>query len=516
MQANSGSYRPSADDSFNDTPSPISLKAVLSAATFFQCENVVATSMALDIHELEPGQLAMFRGGLHEPLEFAAFALAHGAVAILSDQLLPCPLPQVIVADVDRAACELANEFFDRPSQQLLMIGVVGNAGKTTTSLMIAAALREQGIRTAYETDLGSSDGIVQSVDELDRALGAELILRMADARDAGCGAVVVEFSAALAAAHDGIEFDLLVVTGSASQPPTNHDFGPDPLMVALEHVASDGVVIVPADHPKLVRRVDDSGHRKLTYGLRREADVNGKVFDSQPGEMTLMVSCGDETVAMETRHCGEAMAMNQIAAVSLLLLLETKLAEATETVSRSPYAPGRMQRMSSLDSAGVVIDAAGDGTRAGLTLRALRQQTCGGKLWCVLTLDATGTIGDDSLAIMGRMVERYAHRVVLTSTADHKDTFLHSAHAVLDGFRSVAVARLVSDQKSAVQWAIKHAAPNDTIVVLGGTAGGNAHQRRSRIQSLEKLVSGCQTGPAVARYSSPVTLPMPGVVTGS
>jgi len=496
----------------------VSLRRVLPTATFFQCEDFVATVLEPCVDQLQGGEVCVYRAGEDDPVEFAATALAKGAAAILTDQLLPCPLPQVIVADVEMAGCELMNELCSRPSEQLMMIGVVGNAGKTTTALMIAGVLRGLGIRTAYESDLGSSDGIVQSVDDTPVARGSALVSRLGDARDASCGAAVVEFSSEVAAAHSGVMFDLLVITGSSALVvPIKHGdthFGPDPLLIALDHLAKDGVVIVPADHPKLVRRVDDAGCKRLTYGLRREADLSAKVFDNQPGETTLMISCGDETAAMETKQCGEAMAMNQLAAIAVAMLMETNLVDAIETVSRLPGIPGRMQRFNNFDAAAVVIDAGGDWSRVSKTLRALRQQRCGGKLWCVMTLGELGPMGgDEGMAICGRQIERYADRVVLTSTDENKDKFLQSAHCLLDGFREVTVARLVADRKRAIQWAVQHAAPQDTILILGGVDGATANERRTAVQSLEKIIGRCQQEPDVKRYESPATIPMPGVV---
>lgn len=513
---NSGFDDHFSGDSDKEINAGVSLRRIFPAANFFQCDDVDAMVLEPDANQLQGGEVCLYRAGEDDPVEFAAIALAKGAAAILTDQLLPCPLPQVIVGDVELAGCELMNELCARPSEKLMMIAVVGNAGKTTTALMIAGVMRGLGIRTAYESDLGSSDGIVQSVDELPVARGAALVSRLSDARDAGCGAAVIEFSNEVAAAHCGVMFDLVVVTGSSTSAVQTQSsemhFGPDPLMIALDHLAQDGVVIVPADHPKLVRRVDDSGYKRLTYGLRREADLMAKVFDSQPGETTLMVSCGDETAAMETKHCGEAMAMNQLAAIAVAMLMETSLVDAIETVSRLPWIPGRMQRVSNFHSAAVVLDAGGDWSRVSTTLRALRQQRCGGKLWCVMTLAETASKGDESMAICGRQIERYADRVVLTSTDQNKPNFLRSAHSVLDGFREVTVARLVADRKRAIQWVVQNAAPQDTVLIIGGIDGSTANERRSAIQSLEKMVERCQQDPLVKQHVGPATIPMPGV----
>ena len=515
----SGHDNNSFDDDCCDLIKVISLKQQFPLATFFQCEDVTASSLAVSTDEIKPGDVCVYRAGESDPVEFAALALAQGASAILTDQLLPCPLPQVIVGDVESAACDLMNDLCQHPSKKLMMIGVVGNAGKTTTALMVAGVLRSLGIRTAYETDLGSSDGIIQTVEPRGCAGGAKLVSRLGEASDAGCGAAVIEITSNVAAAHAGVFFDLLIVTGSSasndSLESADKNFGPDPLMVALEHIAQDGVVIVPADHPKLLRRVDDAGLKRLTYGLRREADLSAKVFDNQPGEMTLMISCGDETAAMETRHCGEAMAMNQLAAIAVAMLLESRLHEAVEMVSRLPQVPGRMQRLTGFDSAAVVIDAAGDWARISSTLRTLRQQRCGGKLWCVMTLADTANAGaEEAFALSGRMIEKYADRVVLTSTHEAKPNFLATAHAVLDGFREVTVARLVADQRRAIQWALEHAMPQDTIVIMGGLDGATAFERRSHVRTLEQLVESCQKSSNIKRYASPATIPMPGVTS--
>lgn len=490
-----------------------SLRGLLPSATFFQCDDMAVTKVIADLNDLQGGELCIFRSGEHDPVEFAASALAGGASGIITDQLLPCPLPQVIVGDVEVAASDLMNQWLDRPSEKLMMIGVVGNAGKTTTALMIAGVLRGLGIRAAYETDLGSSDGIVQTVDNKDAPRGPALISRISEAHDVGCGVAVIEFTSEVAAAHSGVNFDLLVVTGSSTslesiEGPEKH-FGPDPLMIALDHLAKDAVVIVPADHPKLVRRIDDTGRRRLTYGLRRQADLSAKVFDNQPGETTLMISCGDETAAMETQHCGEAMAMNQLAAIAVAMLLETTLVDAIETVAGVPAVPGRMHRITGFDSAAVIVDAGGSCSRIASTLRTLRQQRNGGKLWCVMTLDHTAPGSGDAMATCGRLVEKYADKVVLTSTDENKPNFLHGAHALLDGFREVTVARLVADRKRAIQWAMQNAQPRDTIVILGGLNGATAHESRSRVQALVSLITKTQRDPAIKRYVSPATIPM-------
>ncbi len=525
MRANSEFER---SDSLSGSPATmaVSLGSVLESVRFFQCDELITRRMASSVDVCQPGELVVFRLGVDDPVAFGAVALARGAAGVLTDQLLPCPLPQAIVPDVESATWEVAHQLHQHPGRQLIKIGVVGCSGKTTTALMVASVLRSIGVRVGYETSLGTSDGKVQSASEVSPATGVELISRLAAARDSACGAIVIEIPSDLPLSGLPVDLDLLVVSGISTDgrrggPGKATHFGPDPIEIALEALRNpDGVVIVPADHPKLLQRVEQSGHRSIRYGIRRDADVTAKVFEQQPGETTWMVCCGDETAVLETGHCGETMAMNQLAAITVAMLLDQTLPEAIEAVRRTPTIPGRMQRLTSFDTAAVVLDNGGSAERLAGTLRCLRQQRFGGKLWCIYTL-GTGdleagsdrgenqTCQSDSLSDQGRVIERYADRIVITATDTAKPRFLQSAHQVLDGFKHVAMARLVADRRRAIQWAMQHADPCDTILIVGGTHTGSAAGDRGEIQRLEKLVDRCRQSGSVRRVSPPSTIPI-------
>lgn len=477
----------------------VSLREILPHAKFFQADDILVERLTLDISQAGPGDLVICPVATPDPIEFVAQALARGVAGILTEQILPCPLPQAVVPDAAESACSIADEIEGRPGSQLLTIGVIGDAGKTSTALLIAGLLRRIGIRTGYETDLGSSDGIVQTVAERTPENGVQWVTRLAAARDAGCGAMVIDLSGPQPQVGSGLAWDLIVITGADAGPSTSmprSHFGPDPLTQALDQAKPDAVVILPSDHPKLMRRVVRSGLRTLTYGLRRPADLSAKVFDEQPGETTLLVSCGDETALMKTTHCGEAFALNSLAAIAVGRLLETPLTTAVEGVSAAPMIPGRMQRLAGWDRAAVVIDAAGTPERVAGTLRTLRRQRpSGGKLWCVLAVGrhqnpSAETDDKDRLARLGRLVERFADRFILMAQEDQKESFLASAHAVLDGFREVAAARLVADPARAIQWAVDHASPADTILILAGDHCQAPAQRRRYAQEIERVVS--------------------------
>lgn len=75
--------------------------------------------------------------------DFAQKAYESGAVAVIAERSLSLPIPVIIVKDTKRASSVLADVFYQKPTQKLQLIGITGTNGKTTTSHLIDAILKE-------------------------------------------------------------------------------------------------------------------------------------------------------------------------------------------------------------------------------------------------------------------------------------------------------------------------------------------------------------------------------------
>jgi UDP-N-acetylmuramoyl-L-alanyl-D-glutamate--2,6-diaminopimelate ligase len=429
-----------------------------------------------------------YRVGERDPNQFIADAMALGISGVITEQLLPCPLPQCVVADMDLALAQVSAVQLEHPDRKLLTIGVTGSAGKTTTSLLIAGMLKSAGILAAYQTDLGSGDGLQQNAPESPVPAGESLVHWFQNVVNNKCPVAIVELDDERLnyGYYDHVRWDLLVVTGSGSVP--DH-FGPSSLQSALDQLDTEGVVIVSADEPRLERTVRDAGVRMLTYGVRKEADITAKIIDQTTGMTTLLLGCNDTSVVMETTLCGGAMAACHCAAAAVGILLERPLESIAGGLSRVHMLPGRMQSIVAFSEPAVYLDIAGSPKRLTSALRAARGMR-NGNLWCVLALSGNETI--DELAEYGRSLERFSKHVVLTCRPEAKLRFLELSHAVLDGVQDCAAMRWVADWKQAIQWVTKKARVNDTILVAGGV---NRQTPLVQRRDLETLQSWIQSG---------------------
>lgn len=470
--------------------SQYSLRQILPTARFVADDDVVFRSIAESPNTARQGELVVYRIGEDCPAKLVADALARGASGILTEQLLPCPLPQCIVADVELSMASVNATLLDRPDRKMLTVGVVGSAGKTTTSLLISSLLRSCGIRAAYQTDLGDSDGIVQSTSETAMPVNSELVEWFSEAHDSQCNAAVVEISdeEARRGHYDAVEFDMVVVTGSAT---CSGDFGPSGLQCVLERLARDGVIVAPIEDRKTLQVARDGGARVVTYGIRQRADVTAKIIDQSNGMTTLLVTHQDTTAVMETSLCGAGTAANHAAAILVGLLVEEPLHEIVEKLSQLRSIPGRGQRIDCFSQPAVIVDAGGTTDRVATALRSFRSMKSGGQLWCVLAIDPADE--PEFLARYGSLIERFADQAVITAQPSGKQRFLAASHAILDGVKKCAAFRLVADRKRALQWAMSEASTNDTILFFTGEKDQSANQQRTDIERISEWVQSAR-----------------------
>ena len=161
-------------------------------------DGTIVRGLTHDSRMVKPGDLFVCLEGVnhdgHRFLSDAFHAGAAGAVVRRGAlEKLGVSLPEEIswieVEDTRRELPRIASTLYGNPSQSMLMVGVTGTNGKTTTTLMTAAILRAAGRRVGTIGTLGAElDGVslpsehtTPEADQL-QSLLAEMLQRGADA----------------------------------------------------------------------------------------------------------------------------------------------------------------------------------------------------------------------------------------------------------------------------------------------------------------------------------------------
>ncbi|HYP23379.1 MAG TPA: Mur ligase family protein, partial [Actinomycetota bacterium] len=161
------------------------------------------TGLAYDSSKVAPGDLFFCVPGTRaDGHDFARAAADAGAAALCVERDTCVDVPQVTVTDARRAMGRMASAFYGNPADRLLLLGVTGTNGKTTTAFLVDAILRADGRTTGLvgtiETRVAgvARPGVRTTPESLDlHALFAEMI-------DAGVDSVAMEVTSHALALH--------------------------------------------------------------------------------------------------------------------------------------------------------------------------------------------------------------------------------------------------------------------------------------------------------------------------
>lgn len=182
-------------------------------------ENVWITGIAQDSRYVEPGNLFVaFAGTTTDGHRYIPEAIRKGAAAVVGmHENLESSIPYVRVEDSRLALAYLAAAYFDFPARKLVVIGVTGTDGKTTTSNLIYDILQAAGFQVGMISTVNAVIG-GQALDTgfhvtTPDALAVQSYLSQMVL--AGASHVVLETTSHGLAQHrvDACEFDLGVIT---------------------------------------------------------------------------------------------------------------------------------------------------------------------------------------------------------------------------------------------------------------------------------------------------------------
>ena len=456
-------------------------------------DEVVVDGVTLDSRGVRRGDLyAALPGASAHGADFAADAAAAGASALLTDpggadRATATGVP-VLVADDPRALLGRAAAWvYGEPGEHLLLLGVTGTNGKTTTTYLLDAALRSLGRTTGLvgtvETRVG--DDTVPSVRTTPESPDVHALLAVM--RERGVTAASMEVSSHALALHrvDGLVFD---VAGFTNLSQDHLDFHDD----LDDYFAAKASMFTPGRARQGVVCVDDGWGRRLatsatvpvtTLATRDDVEADWRTrrdgVDARGLTRFTLTGPGGLAVSAVSPLPGDFNVANSGLALVMLATAGLDVATAARGLETAPGVPGRMERISAPGDDGfsdgplAVVDYAHSPDAVTAALAALRPATPGR---LVVVLGAGGDRDPGKREAMGVAAATGADLVVVTDDNPRSEQPQTIRAAVLTGARSVAGAGLarvdvveVADRAEAVLAAVRAApVPGDTVLVAG------------------------------------------------
>ncbi len=482
----------------------LSLRSFLTQAVFVGADDICLLRCCQRADQCRPGDVFIPRhtaaGDEHDNVELA---VRRGAVAVVTERLLPVSIPQCLVEDTHQVFGSVCQALIGNPSQRMLTIGVVGTYGKTTTALFVAAMLKRLGGAVAYYTSLGCSDSRDCDRTATRPPAPRKLAKWMSRAECVGSPAVIVELTPAMLQqqVHAGVEFDMLILTGlrpgQQRGKPTSQEFG-ELLMQLAGNLKSHGMLLYNADDALAAAWAEASGLDCVDYGLDAARLVRGKRLARSGGEQQLLTMSGNLIMPLTLKIPGDHIARAAMAAVATSWMFDFSVPDALAGIEALDKIPGRMQRLSTAVDTPLYIDAAETPDQVAVALHALRQHQLGPT---TVVMDLSCRLDAQWRQRLGEVLDKGADRVVLSASDMSLEAARCMAMDVLGGCRSAGRVQVIPDRWAAIDWAVANTSKGS--VLLTG-CGVRAWTDRDGIPVTDESVAK----QAVAKKNSQAKLP--------
>ena len=437
-----------------------------------------------DSRRAGPGVVFVAIPGTHQDgHHFVAQALTSGSpLAIVERVVEQCPRErQLVVANSRVALAELAGAVNRDPSRELLVIGVTGTDGKTTTTTMLQSALTatmgRAGSLTTIDFRLGRE--VEPNLSRQTTLEAPEIQRHLRRMADGGCRAAVVESTSHGLALHrlDRIQFAGAVFTNITHEHLDFHgtweNYFEAKATLLDKANSTGGFAVLNRDDPLAYDRLRRRARGPtLSYSAQGATDADLRATAAIPdgGGISFTATTPAGTTPVRLRMAGRWNVGNALAALAAGLLLDQPLPALVRGLEQLNSVPGRMEAVELGQPFTVIVDYAHTPAALTLALYELRASTPG-RLIVVF-----GSAGERDLAKraeMGRIAAQLADHVVVTTEdprgEDEESIIAEICRGAIDaGAVEGENLERISDRSAAIARAVSMALPGDTVLLAG------------------------------------------------
>jgi UDP-N-acetylmuramoyl-L-alanyl-D-glutamate--2,6-diaminopimelate ligase len=455
---------------------------------------IEVAGIAYDSRQVKPGYLfvAMPRvpeekapGDHRDGHDFVAAAAANGASAAVVERPTGAVIPEVVVPSTRQALADLAAAFYDRPADQVRLLGVTGTDGKTTTVQLLSQVLEHAGRKTGFATTTDIKVG-ERRWENLSRqttleALDIQDLLRQMV--DAGCSHAVLE------ATSQGLEqerlracpFDVAAVTNVTSDHMDWHKTRENYLAAKrrlFELLTPQGTAVLNADDSSfdyfreaLSRHGgtgQDAGPRVITYScVSPAADFRASDVGYWQSALVFRLNGPEGHADVEMQLLGRFNVYNALAAAAMASAEGVTLEQIAEGLRHVRPAPGRMERIDAGQPFRVLVDYAHtpNSFESVLTEGRALAEASGGRLFVVF--GCSGERDRTKRPVMGATAARLADFFILTDEDPHSEDPLQIVREIEAGAQGGNYT-VELDRRRAMAMAFERAKAGDVVLITG------------------------------------------------
>jgi len=449
--------------------------------------DVEVSGLVYDSRRVVPGVMfAALKGAHADGHDHIARAVQAGAVAVLCErELAVAPATAVVVKNSRLALAQAAQVFYGDPAAQLLMVGVTGTNGKTTTIHLLESVLSAAGHRVGLVGTLGTRFEGRSRETGMTTPESADLVAMLQEMRCDGATAVAMEVSSH-ALAQDrvaGVQFDVGIFTNLTHDHLDYHGtleaYFAAKTRLFSERLKSSGLAVLNLDDERVARfaAMLPTSHT-IGFSLVPEhptAACRLHVLTLDSRGIAMRLSYHGHTFDVHSPLVGRFNAANVLGAVAVGCALGLSSEVITRGIEELSAVPGRLERISGQGAPLVLVDYAHTPDALQKALSTVRELVPG-RLVCVF--GCGGDRDPHKRPVMGQVAATHADLSIVTNDNPRSEAPEAILAAIESGFVAAGAKRLSSvsgagycleaNRATAIQMAVAAAKPGDAVLIAG------------------------------------------------
>jgi len=451
------------------------LAARISGSRVIGSGDVQVARAVHDSRRVRAGDLFVALGGTQiDGHQFVQAALEAGAAAAVVERevTLPGGPALLVVNDAREALALCAHALAGDPTQRLVVCGVTGTNGKTTTTYLARSIFECAGWPTGVLGTIGYVMGRREIPSRLTTPDADDLAAYFREMVESGLKAAVMEVSSH--ALHQrraaGIAFDVGAFTNLS---PEHLDYHPDMYSyreakgMLFASLAPTARAVLNADEDASRAFEEATEARVLWYGIDNPADVRATDIrcDVEGCRFSLVTPRGQAEI--RTALLGRHNVYNCVTAAAMAEALDVPHEAIVEGIRAVETVRGRLEPVPTRLPFGVLVDYAHKTDALRHALSTVRNLVEGqGRL--VVVFGCGGDRDRQKRPAMAKVAEELADRIFVTNDNPRTEQPEAIADAILAGFSSMEKVTVELDRRTAIALALAEATPGDVVIIAG------------------------------------------------
>jgi len=441
---------------------------------------------------------AAIRGAEADGHQFVKEAIERGAEAVvLEEEQKVSNRTMVLVPDSRRALAKISSNFYGDPSSKVILIGITGTNGKTTTTYLLESIFKKAGWNVGVIGTINYRFGqkTTPAPNTTPESLDLQRILW--EMVREGTSHVIMEVSS-----HGldlsrvlGCQFDGVVFTNLTSEHLDYHKTL-ERYFESKKRLFSDHLIkslkegrfaVTNHDDPRGGEMVKGIDLPIIRYGLTPSCDVTADRLTSSFEGLSCRIKTPRGDLSIHSKLTGDFNLYNILAAVAVGTAMEVPLEILKEGVEELEGVSGRFEKVENKRGIHVIIDYAHTHDALERVLSDLKNILEGGNQNKGKMITVFGCGGDRDRTkrpLMGEVAGRYSDLAILTSDNPRTENPLVILDEVEKGLKSLHLKEWdqeeiklwrskrgylrVPDRREAIRTAIRLALPSDTVLIAG------------------------------------------------